>query len=245
MTESKFTKIKKRDGRIVDWDQGKITSAISKALVATGENEMLAEKISDKAVLVLNERFSGRIPEVEQIQGVIEEVLQKEGLGQVAHAYHTYRQKRTEIREAKWWLLNYSVKTKLSHNALTVLESRYLNKNDSGKIIETPQELFKRVAQNIASAEKIYKPGLTDEEMFQVEERFYHTMASLNFLPNSPTLMNAGNALQQLAACFVLPVPDAMEGIFDAIKETALIHQSGGGTGYSFSRLRPEGDIVK
>jgi len=245
MTESKFTKIKKRDGRIVDWDQNKIVSAIFKSLVATGENETLAEGFSDKVVLILNEKLSGKIPEVEQIQGVIEEVLQKEGLGGVAQAYYTYRQKRTEIREAKWWLLNYSVKTRLCHNALTVLESRYLNKSEAGKIVETPQALFKRVAQNIASAEKFYKPGLTDEERFQVEEKFYHTMASLDFLPNSPTLMNAGNALQQLSACFVLPVPDSMEGIFDAIKETALIHQSGGGTGYSFSRLRPEGDIVK
>ncbi|MBI2041626.1 MAG: ribonucleoside reductase class II [Candidatus Nealsonbacteria bacterium] len=245
MIESKFTKIKKRDGRIVDWDQSKITSAIFKSLVATGENESLAQSFSDKVVLILNERFAGKIPEVEQIQVIIEEVLQKEGLEGVSRAYRTYRQKRTEIREAKWWLLNYSVKTRLNHNALTVLESRYLNKSEAGKIIETPQELFKRVAQNIASAEKLYRPGLTDEERFQVEEKFYHMMASLDFLPNSPTLMNAGNALQQLSACFVLPVPDSMEGIFEAIKETALIHQSGGGTGYSFSRLRPEGDIVK
>ncbi|MBI2626511.1 MAG: vitamin B12-dependent ribonucleotide reductase [Candidatus Nealsonbacteria bacterium] len=245
MIESKFAKIKKRDGRIVDWDQSQITEAIFKALIATGENESLAEKLSDKVVLILNERLAGKLPGVEQIQDAVEEVLRNEGLEKVAHAYHTYRQKRTEIREAKWWLLNFSVKTKLSPNALRVLESRYLNKNDEGKIVETPQELFKRVAQNIASAEKIYKPDLTDEEVFQIEEKFYHMMASLEFLPNSPTLMNAGNVLQQLSACFVLPVPDSMEGIFEAVKNGAIIHQSGGGTGYSFTRLRPKGDIVK
>ena len=245
MAESKFTKIKKRDARIVDWDQGQITQAIFKALVATGENEALAEGLSDKVVLILNERLVGKIPGVEQIQDIVEEVLQKEGLEKTAHAYHAYRQKRAEIREAKWWLLNFEIKTKLNPNALRVLESRYLNKNDEGKIVETPQELFKRVAQNIASAEKIYKPDLTDEEVFQIEEKFYHMMASLEFLPNSPTLMNAGNVLQQLSACFVLEVPDSMAGIFDAIKYGALIHQSGGGTGYAFSRLRPKGDIVK
>lgn len=245
MAESKFVKIKKRDGRIVDWDQGKITSAIFKSLVAAGENENLSEELSDKVVLILNERLAGKIPGVEQIQDAVEEVLQNEGLEKTEHLYHAYRQKRAEIREAKWWLLNFEVKTKLSPNALKVLESRYLKKNDSGKIVETPQELFKRVAQNIASAEKIYNPNLTDEEVFRVEEKFYLMMAALEFLPNSPTLMNAGNFLQQLAACFVLAVPDSMEGIFQAVKETALIHQSGGGTGYSFSRLRPEGDLVK
>ncbi|RLC34649.1 MAG: ribonucleotide-diphosphate reductase subunit alpha [Candidatus Nealsonbacteria bacterium] len=222
-----------------------MTHAIRKALIAIGENEQLSENLSDKAVLILNEKFAGEIPDVEQIQDIVIEVLENEGLESVARAYQEYRQKRTEIREAKWWLLNKEVKTKLSHNALRVLESRYLKKNDAGKIIETPQELFKRVAQNIASAEKYYRPDITDEELFRVEEKFYRMMASLEFLPNSPTLMNAGNVLQQLAACFVLEVPDSMDGIFEAIKQTALIHQSGGGTGYSFSRLRPQGDIVK
>ena len=245
MIESKFTKIKKRDGRIVEWNQDKITNAIYKALVGIGADENLAGGLSDKTVLLLNEKFAGRIPEVEQIQDTVEEVLRNEGLERVAESYHDYRQKRADIREAKWWLLNYEVKTRLNHNALTVLESRYLKKNDSGKIVETPQELFRRVASNIASAEKIYNPNLTEDEVFKVEEKFYRLMASLDFLPNSPTLMNAGNVLQQLSACFVLPVPDSMEGLFDAVKQGAIIHQSGGGTGYSFSRLRPKGDIVK
>ncbi len=243
--QKNFTKIKKRDGRIVDWNQQKITDAIRKALTAAGSEENKAQELSDRVVFQLNEKMSGKIPEVEQIQDVVESVLKKEGLHEAAHLYHDYRQKRTEIREAKWWLLNYQVKTKLTPNALRVLESRYLKKNDSGKIIETPQQLFKRVAQNIASAEKIYNPALTEEKLFEMEEKFYRMMASLECLPNSPTLMNAGNLLQQLSACFVLEVSDSMDGIFDAIKNGALIHQSGGGTGYSFSRLRPRGDLVK
>jgi ribonucleoside-diphosphate reductase alpha chain len=202
MVESKIRKIKKRDGRVVDWDQSKITNAIQKALVATGENENLAENLSDGVVLILNEKFAGKIPEVEQIQDTVIGVLKNKGLDKVAQAYQEYRQKRTEIREAKWWLLNREVKTKLNPNALRVLESRYLKKNEAGKIIETPQELFKRVAQNIASAEKYYRPDITDEELFKVEEEFYRMMASLEFLPNTPTLINAGNVLQMLSACF-------------------------------------------
>jgi ribonucleoside-diphosphate reductase alpha chain len=130
----------------------------------------------------------------------------------------------------------------LSANASKVLEKRYLKKDEEGKVIETPADLFRRVAKSVALADLNY--GKSQEEVMQVEHEFYQMLTALEFLPNSPTLMNAGRRLGQLSACFVLPVGDSMESIFDAVKYTAIIHKSGGGTGFSFSRLRPNGDIV-
>ncbi|MFZ2198641.1 MAG: adenosylcobalamin-dependent ribonucleoside-diphosphate reductase [Thermodesulfovibrionales bacterium] len=128
----------------------------------------------------------------------------------------------------------------LSDNAKTVLDKRYLLKDASGKIVETPEEMFVRVARHIAQAEKIY--GSSPEYW---TEKYYDLMVNLKFLPNSPALMNAGKSVGQLAACFVLPVEDSIDGIFDTLKHAALILQSGGGTGFSFSRLRPSSDTVQ
>ncbi|HOG47822.1 MAG TPA: ribonucleotide reductase N-terminal alpha domain-containing protein, partial [Anaerolineae bacterium] len=129
----------------------------------------------------------------------------------------------------------------LADNAITVLERRYLAKDGEGRVKETPEALLHRVAQALAAADAQYDAG---SDTAATAAEFYAVMARLDFLPNSPTLMNAGTSVGQLSACFVLPVEDSMDRIFDAVKATALIHQSGGGTGFSFSRLRPAGDIV-
>jgi len=134
-------------------------------------------------------------------------------------------------------------KLNLTENARTVLKKRYLIKNKKGEVVEVPEELFKRVASFIAKADKKY--GASPKEIKSIEEKFHNIMTNLEFMPNSPTLMNAGRELGQLSACFVLPVEDSMEDIFEAIKSSALVHKSGGGTGFSFSRLRPKSSPVK
>ncbi len=150
--------------------------------------------------------------------------------------------KKMNIRNLNQIIIDSPKKPALSDNSITVLEKRYLARDNRGEVIETPEGLFRRVATYVASADYIY--GADDLTVNSTATRFYEMMADLEFLPNSPTLMNAGRPLGQLSACFVLPVEDSMDGIFDSLKNMALIHKSGGGTGFSFSKLRPKDDMV-
>ena len=238
--------IRKRDGRIADFDKSKITNAIFKAAVAVGgEDREVAEKLADRVVAIVYEKFVGTTPTVEDVQDAVEKVLIEEGHAKTAKAYILYRQKRAILRELKAELLNVpvdEVDNKLSVNAIKVLERRYLRKDKNGQVVETPKQMFRRVARAIALVDVFYDKNV---DTMKVEEEFYNSMINLEFLPNSPTLMNAGTEIGQLAACFVLPIQDSIESIFDAVRDTALIHQSGGGTGFSFSKLRPKGDMVK
>ena len=237
-----FKKITKRDGRVVDFDKEKIINAIFKAAEAVGgKDRKTAEEVSDLVVKELENEFKKDTPTVEQVQDTVEKILIEQGHAKTAKAYILYRQERAEERKSKAAVIGKEVKTKVSLNALRVLKERYLLKDDEGDVIETPDELFQRVAHNIAQADLNY--GVKDIK--DTEEKFYNLMANLDFLPNSPTLMNAGTDIQQLAACFVLPIADSMEGIFTTLMHAAIIHKSGGGTGFSFSRLRPRNSRVK
>ncbi len=237
-------KIKKRDGRIVPFDVDKISEAIWKAAKAVGvKDRSLVETLSVQVVEKLETQLDpDKIPQVEQVQDLVEKTLIENGQAGMAKVYILYREKRTKMRRTKN-LLGVNDELKLPLNSILVLERRYLKKDERGTVIESTGEMFRRVAKCMADVERVY--GKSDVEVAECEEAFYLMMSNLEFLPNSPTIMNAGTMFKQLSACFVLPVEDSIEGIFDTLKAAAAIHKSGGGTGFSFSRLRPRGDVVR
>jgi len=220
MVKNLVKKIRKRTGEIDEFDDSRITAAIEKAMRVVGEHDSKeAKKLTGVIVDEINRRlenFNQNIPNVEQVQDIVEEILSKSKFQRTAKAYMLYRRGRTHARELKAF---FGIKDDLKFdvNAIRVLQERYLLKDEKGRIIETPTEMFKRVAKVIASVE--------EKEKEKWEKRFFEMMKNLEFLPNSPTLMNAGTSLGQLSACFVLPVEDSLESIFDTLKDMALIQQ--------------------
>jgi len=231
-------KIIKRDGRTVDFDSSRIKDAVAKAFIAVelGDGDK-AEMITDEVVHLLEEKFTEKPPSVEDAQDFVVAALSRQGYEKVAQEYQAYRQKKIELRKLRGKLD--AGEPKLTVNALEVLRQRYLLRDVNEQIIETPPELFNRVAKAIAYPE--VKFGGSPERS---EKIFGDMISKLEFVPNTPTLFNAGTPLGQLSACFVLPVADSLEGIFTAAKNMAIIEKSGGGVGFDFSHLRPKGDIV-
>ena len=243
---STLKKITKRDQSEVDFTPDKILRAITRAAADVGiEDQSKTQAIAKEIISHLEQDFKTKPLSVEEVSNYLEKTLMEKGELQIAKSYILYRHKKTEERQQRALILGeHHPEDNLlfSNQALKILERRYLLKDQEGNPIETPKKMLLRVAKNIAQADKFY--GANEKGIKETEEIFYQLMAQLEFLPNSPTLMNAGTQNQQLSACFVLPIDDEMESIFGTLRTAALLHQRGSGTGFSFSRLRPKGDKV-
>ncbi|OGV97292.1 ribonucleoside-diphosphate reductase, adenosylcobalamin-dependent [Microgenomates group bacterium RBG_16_45_19] len=234
--KQRLTQIVKRDGRVVAFNQVKITQALMKAVKETGEfdgNE--ARRLTGIVVNIVTKTNHKQTPTVEQIQDVVEQVLMAGGHYDTAKAYILYREKRRIVRERER-IMGVEDDLKMSVNALKAMASRYLAKDEKGEVIESPRQAIERVAQAVARVEK------SQRQKWQAA--FAEMMTTFKFVPAGCYFRGAGRKKGLLANCFVLPVEDKMEAIFEAVKWTALIHQAGGGTGYNFSQLRPRGDVV-
>jgi len=311
-----ITQIRKRDGRIVPFDKEKITSAIWRAIIATGgKDRTLAESLAARVAENLDEKYGAEaIPAVEDVQDIVERVLVENGQAKVAKAYIIYRQKRAEIRREKQRILEKETIDEVDKvfdlNALRVLKARYLKKDENGKLTETPKQLFTRIAVHASLPDLLYDQQVFDitksqkphaEEAFDPIEfhekvklgtyplnryhleaikrmydrfdregmmktswsnffemlkkgafnkyestvqSFYNLMVSKKFMPNTPAIANFGNVLGMGSACFVLDIDDSIESIMETLKQTSIVFKAGGGMGYNFSKLRPEGDFV-
>lgn len=246
MVETKILKVIKRDGREVDFNFNKISDSIFEAAQSVGGSDRKKAKLlADEVVALLEEESKSDIVPVERIQNLVENVLIKNDHAKTAKEFILYCHKKNEEKKRRALILGNKRSNDnltFSNEALRILEKRYLLKDELGNLSETPKQALERVARSVAEAEKLY--GGNKEQIQKLADQFYQIMAELLFLPNSPTLINAGTKIQQLSSCFVLPIEDKMESIFGTLHDAAVIHQRGSGTGFSFSRLRQRGDLV-
>jgi ribonucleoside-diphosphate reductase alpha chain len=229
----KITKIRKRDGTIDLFDTEKIKKVLERIIPETKKTKI--KKIINDILEVVEKYYSDALlPSTQDIEDLLLDCLKKEKIPAKKYLDEKSKQKYG-------FKVVHGVRDDLglTENAIKVLARRYLLRNEQGRITETPSRMFRRVAKAVALAERNYK-----KDPRRVEEAFYKIMSNLEFLPNSPTLMNAGTEVGQLAACFVLPVEDSLDSIFNSIRIMSKIQKSGGGTGFSFSRIRPAGDLI-
>ena len=239
------TKIIKRNGSLVDFDLNRIKSAVLKAGEATsGFGEIVAEDITNKVYETLNKIYDQVIPNIEQIQDIIEMEIMRFGYPDVAKAYILYRLEHQKMRERQLEILGGMV-TDINFNesALTVISKRYLVRDEDGNIIESPEEMFRRVAKAIAEVENHYDKD--SKFIKDLEENFYQIMTNFEFSPGGRTLANAGGPTRLVSNCIVLHIEDDMGHIFDTLKDASLLQQAGSGLGFPIHFLRPAGTIAK
>ncbi|HVA30579.1 MAG TPA: adenosylcobalamin-dependent ribonucleoside-diphosphate reductase [Gaiellaceae bacterium] len=232
--------VRRRNGEVVPFDRARIDEAVLGACREAGRADaQLGRHVTGDVVATLARRRRRGPVAVEETQDAVEHVLMERGLDEVARVYVLYRRQRARLRDAKR-MLGVRDELKLGLNAAVILRERYLLRDERGRPAESAAEMMARVGHHVAAAEDAFVSGSAE----RWSEEFAGMLKRLDFLPHSPTLMNAGTRLGLLSGCVVLPVEDSLESIFAAIGQTALVHQAGGGTGFSFSRLRPAGDVV-
>ena len=241
-----IARIMKRDGKIVIFDKEKIADAIFKAAESVGgSDKMIAGELADKIAAVLEQRSARQrnyIPTIEEVQDIVEKILIEEGHAKTAKAYILYRQERGKIRDDARKILGgrfTKMYKKLSLNALKILAARYLVQDTDGNVLESPEEMFERVARALAEVERDY--GKNDEQINKIRKDFLDVMMNLEFLPAGRTLTNAGGPTRLVSNCIVLHPKDSMDGIFETLKDAALLQQAGAGIGFPWHLLRPAG----
>ncbi len=240
------TKIKKRNGDIVDFNAGKIKSAVTKAFQSVDNNNFsLIDNLSEQVVNVLNNKFEGKgMPSVEDVQDIVEIILIHNDLPQIAKSFILYRAKQHDKRSRVQEILDgHSTDLPYSENALKVLARRYLQKDADGKVIESPEKMIDRVATALAGVEKRY--GKSDVQVDTYKKEFYDIFANFEFTPAGRTMTNAGTELPIVANCIVLNIDDSMESIFGTLKDAALLQQQGSGLGFPLHTMRPAGMMTR